>query len=808
MLITGEAYVQRRVTTKLNEVTPATRRAIWWLAGLGFLARTGTRLWSGAADFAAGGYTLLFDLARSVAAGHGLTLDGVTPTVFRPPLYPLFLAGVAFGGESLRDAFVPVLLAQALLGAGTVWCAALLALEMSGEAAAVIAAGITAFYPYYLIHDTALQDTSLFTLLTAIAVILLGRARRSGSGLTALGAGLALGAGVLTRASLAPFAVAAPVLLAWLGPGAWRTRSRAAALCLAAVALTVSPWLVRSWRLTGVPVLTTETGLSLWTGNNPLTFSHYPRESSDLSKAAALDAMTPAERRELDRSGDNEAAVDAWFWRQGSSYICSHPVLAFTNGFRKVGAAFGWLPSPRRGFWTDLVYAVSYAPVMLLGICGMCLRRKRLLDDSFILLGFVCFVAVTALFFGHTSHRAYLDLYWIVFAAGLWAEPASARAAEPQLLFLCARAEPPDASEIRALVQQGLAWDVLIDAAEYHNLAPCLHVSLERACPDLVPATVAASFREAYRDSARRNLVLTVRLSELLDAFAAEGLPVVPLKGPVLAESLYSDPVLRPFSDLDLLVRKQDVPAAIRLLNRQGYTLGGHLARLSLPALLRVQSDLIFRRERGAQVDLQWETGPADYPFRFDTEILWRSLTRTQFAGREVPGLSPESLLLFLCVHGAKHMWSRLYWLGDVARLLRTQPAWPQALELATEAGCIRPLLLGLLLAHDLLEAPVPAGILERARAERMIQPPARQVVARLRRIPPAEPQGLEATAFSARMAERTWHKVRHYAAILKAPSEAELALFPLPEPLFFLYYPLRAVRLILKFSRRLHGRG
>jgi hypothetical protein len=90
-----------------------------------------------------------------------------------------------------------------------------------------------------------------------------------------------------------------------------------------------------------------------------------------------------------------------------------------------------------------------------------------------------------------------------------------------------------------------------------------------------------------------------------------------------------------------------------------------------------------------AQVDLQWETGPADYPFRFDTEILWRSLGRARLAGRDVPSLSPERMLLFLCVHGAKHLWSRLQWLGDVARLARAQPDWASALELAAEAGCV-----------------------------------------------------------------------------------------------------------------------
>lgn len=341
------------------------------------------------------------------------------------------------------------------------------------------------------------------------------------------------------------------------------------------------------------------------------------------------------------------------------------------------------------------------------------------------------------------------------------------------------------------------------DAAEYHGLAPILHCALNSSRLGQVPANVAIRLRNCYLDSARRNVIFAARLHALVAAFESEGITVVPLKGPILAESLYPDPALRPFSDLDLLVRKRDVPAAVRLLAREGYGIGAHLARLPFPTLLSLQFELLLRQEGRAQVDLQWDTGLADYPFRFDVEILWRKLGRARIAEKEVANLSPESQLLFLCVHGAKHLWSRLMWVGDVARLANAQPDWAYALELATEAGCVRPLLLGLLLAHSLLAAPVPDDLLRRAHASSAVQSAARQVTARLIRIPPAEPEGLEITRFNARMAEGAWKTLRHYAALLKAPTEAELELISLPSKLFFLYYPVRAARLAVKYLTR-----
>jgi 4-amino-4-deoxy-L-arabinose transferase-like glycosyltransferase len=389
-----------------------------WIVLFAFAARASLRWYSGEANFWVNGYGFFFGVAQNIAAGNGIAIEGGPPTAFRVPMYPAFLAAVTLGHKN----FFPVLISESLIGAGTVYCAALIARQMFGEAAAITAATLTAIYPYYVVHDTALQDTSLYTFLTALAVVLLMRARRSGSGITATHAGLALGAVVLTRATLAPFALFAPIWLAFIresGTGAWRQRLRGALLCASAAALLVSPWLIRSYVLTGSPALSTEAGLLLWVGNNPYTFSHYPHESIDLSKSTALEALTPQERVEIKAIGHNEAAVDQWFGKKGLEYIGEYPRQTFVNAFRKNAAAFGLLPSPRKSLCPNIVHALSYGLVMTFGLFGMWASRQHWPEHLLFYALFVSFVLVTAIFYGHTSHRAYLDVYWIVFAAAV-----------------------------------------------------------------------------------------------------------------------------------------------------------------------------------------------------------------------------------------------------------------------------------------------------------------------------------------------------------------------------------------------------
>lgn len=404
-------------------------RKLLWIVIFAFAVRLAVRWHLGSTDFWTNGYTFFFAMARSIAGGKGIALNDGAATVFRVPLYPAFLAALTFGHKE----FLPVLIAQSLIGAATVWCAALIARDLFGNIAAMIAAFVTAIYPYYVVHDTALQETSLYTFLTALGVLLLMRVRRSGSRSMAACAGLVLGAAVLTRANLSPFAAVAPLWLTVPAASAtvpWRRGLSTCLICAGVAMLTVAPWLVRSYWLTGSPTLTSQSGFFLWLGNNPYTFSHYPIESIDLSQHVALAALSPEEKAEINALRPNEAAVDHWYLLKALDYMGEYPKQTFVDGLRKIAAGFCVLPSPRRGFWPDLIYLLSYGPVMFLGLWGMWAGRRDWREHLIFYALFGTFTAVTAVYFGHTSYRIYLDVYWIVFAAGvlqhLWASDAAA----------------------------------------------------------------------------------------------------------------------------------------------------------------------------------------------------------------------------------------------------------------------------------------------------------------------------------------------------------------------------------------------
>jgi len=165
-------------------------------------------------------------------------------------------------------------------------------------------------------------------------------------------------------------------------------------------------------------VLSSQTGSALWKGNNPQTFSAYPSSSIDISTGIAWQALPDADKAELERLGGDEIKESDWYAHRALVFIRNHPWLTIQGGFRKLEAAFSWRLNPVREPLAQASYAVFYVPVSILGVFGFFLGRR---NRGVILIGmlFIAFMAVTALFWAHTSHRSYLDVYLIVLGASV-----------------------------------------------------------------------------------------------------------------------------------------------------------------------------------------------------------------------------------------------------------------------------------------------------------------------------------------------------------------------------------------------------
>lgn len=173
-------------------------------------------------------------------------LAGVVPGNAHPPVYTMWLSiSSLLGGTDFRAHKTMACLAGVLL----VVAVGLLARELAGRRAGLIAAGIAAANPSFWIIGGLLMPEELYAAFVAFVLLLVCRWRRRPSWPLALWAGVLLGLAVLTRAEAVLFGplLFVPVMLL---PGrltlAWRRRVLHLTVAGLACVAILAPWVIRN----------------------------------------------------------------------------------------------------------------------------------------------------------------------------------------------------------------------------------------------------------------------------------------------------------------------------------------------------------------------------------------------------------------------------------------------------------------------------------------------------------------------------------------------------------------------------------
>jgi hypothetical protein len=386
-----------------------------------------------------------------------------------------------------------------------------------------------------------------------------------------------------------------------------------------------------------------------------------------------------------------------------------------------------------------------------------------------------------------------------------------ARRVEDRLLLDCARTSlPPAVAErVQRSLHGEVDWEYLLNTASWHGVLPLLCKHLNRLSPEAVPSASLDAMQARFRGNSAHNLTLAAELLKILQLLESNGISALAFKGPTLAVSSYGNLGLRQFCDLDVMVRERDFAQAKELFLAQGFQPWKELTPHE--EALHYQSNhayTLVRSRDGLRLDLHWRITQERYAFGLDVESLWGRTARVPVCGRKLLQMSPEDLLIVLCIHGSKHCWERLGWICDVAEVVHANPQlkWDEIMSRSAACDLSRAVLLGLDLAESLLDAPVPELVLSAIRNDRglhlvssFIQ---KKLTARSRRIGPLESAMLFFMT-QERLQNRLPHLRYSFHRVWK-PNERDLNLVSLPRFTRILYYPLRVMRLTTARTRGL----
>jgi hypothetical protein len=225
----------------------------------------------------------------------------------------------------------------------------------------------------------------------------------------------------------------------------------------------------------------------------------------------------------------------------------------------------------------------------------------------------------------------------------------------------------------------------LIDSIEQNGLAPLVYARL-------TGWPIQSRLRDVAIRAAVGEPARLADVREVLDAFEANGIRVLIIKGTGLAYDIYPSPDVRPRGDTDLLIAEADVDSVRTIMVARGYT-----SPLTSGDTLAVRQQSFTRG--GHVYDVHWDV--ANSPVLRDAlpfeELLGRAIPVPRIAANAFAPSHVDALLL-ACIHRVAHHHDieRLIWLYDIHLLREAMRAdeharfWRLAADRRVVAVCER----------------------------------------------------------------------------------------------------------------------
>jgi hypothetical protein len=282
-----------------------------------------------------------------------------------------------------------------------------------------------------------------------------------------------------------------------------------------------------------------------------------------------------------------------------------------------------------------------------------------------------------------------------------------------EFLLYCLRAVPDEAGDGRLEALSSSDWNILIEKSACHRVAPLLYHRLRTFHSDMsIPANVMPILRHTYLQSAAAGMHLYHELGKVLGLLRHKNIPVIVLKGAHLAELVYGNKALRPMSDVDVLVHKDD------LMRVEAALLGmGCVPTECHRQIAKDTCHFVYALpNKELSVEVHWNFLPSMYRFKIDIDAQWKRSRQVVIAGVEVSVLCPEDLLLYLCLHTSKHLFEMglkpLYDIFETIRYYAKKIDWRQVQLRSQQSGEAKCVYLTFRLAGELVGASVPDDLM------------------------------------------------------------------------------------------------
>ncbi|NLW89861.1 MAG: nucleotidyltransferase family protein [Clostridiaceae bacterium] len=377
---------------------------------------------------------------------------------------------------------------------------------------------------------------------------------------------------------------------------------------------------------------------------------------------------------------------------------------------------------------------------------------------------------------------------------------------EMRLMLLCSlkQMSKEQIGKAREIISSGVERHAFIELIDQHRLIPVVcnhmftHAGLTADDPLMKELRVFRNRRMI------RSLKLASAWAEINAALNEAGIRVLQLKGPALCLQIHGDIHSRISKDLDLLVDRDDIDEADRVLRAAEYKRISPSPDLTPKQMKMWQKNHHHYSYIGANtinIELHFRLSTFVYGISFD--MLWKNRRVGRFGKAEYAYLSPEEELLYYAYHGAQHAWNRLRWLVDIDELLRAGNAnLDHLVRLARERRQTHVLSQAVLLCERLFLSDIPEALRETVNDDPLGKRIAEMAIPFI--LASEDGAGNLALKKYGLWIQRGFSQKRRFIAMHFQPQEKDFQSVKFADKVFFAYYP---VRILNWAKKRLFGK-
>lgn len=354
--------------------------------------------------------------------------------------------------------------------------------------------------------------------------------------------------------------------------------------------------------------------------------------------------------------------------------------------------------------------------------------------------------------------------------------------------------------------------NALISLANQHGILPLVYKAIKKIVEEdssrsflhakrLTPnAEILTELKAHYMSISQKNMLMSAELIRIMKLLEANNIEALAFKGPVLSQMAYGDITLRQFGDLDVLVKKEDIYKIDTFLKQESYDRLLALTPVQENIWIKYAHDLgLIHKGKGTHFEMHWSFLDEDYPMQVDLDDFWKETQKVDLNRNRnsLATFSNENLLLYLCIHGSKHLWERIEWIKDIDLLIQTQTIeWNTVMEKIKGSGFEKMVYLGLSLTASLFKTSLPIII-----QNEIVKYPQINVVSTFIFETWSTPKStFQKTKTMLKLFPGIKEQLLYLHKIILKPSFNEYWFIDLPKGMYWAYYLVRPYLLIKKY--------